>query len=86
MLWPIDSCQNRISTDQYVAGSGVLRDHVVFQSLPLISYEFLIDRKRKFHVFQSGNPQRAVSWGLESSFIQDRLLCSGYKSHYSFLM
>ena len=53
MLWSIDSCQNRVSADQYHlavsrAQVSTHRDRVLFWSYPLTSYWFSNDRRLKF--------------------------------------
>ena len=56
MLWSIDSCQNKISADQYHltesrAQVSTHRHRVLFWSYPLISYWFSNDRRLKFIFF-----------------------------------
>ena len=53
MLWSTDSCQNRVSADQYhltISRAQVLthRGRVSFWSYPLTSYLFSNDRRLKF--------------------------------------
>ena len=57
MLWSIDSCQNKVSADQYhlaVSGAQVstYRDRVHFWSYPLTTYWFSNDRRLKLIFFK----------------------------------
>ena len=56
MLWSIDSCQNKVSADQYhLTGSqaqvSTHRGQVFFWSYPLARYLFSNDRRLKFNFF-----------------------------------
>ena len=56
MLWSIDSCQNRVSADQYHltvsrAQVSTHRGQVFFWSYPLTRYWFSNDRRLKFNFF-----------------------------------
>ena len=88
MLWPIDSCQNRISTDQYDMLCHGLRCLERSRGFS----KFTADQLLVFNWSQAQVPcfskrKSSTSRFLGfSSFIQDRFLCSGYKSHYYFLM
>ena len=58
MLWSIDSCQNKVSADQYHlsesrAQVSTHRGHVFFWSYPLIRYWFSNDRRLKFICLKS---------------------------------
>ena len=56
MLWSIDSCQNKVSADQYHltvsrAQVSTHRGQVFFWSYPLTRYWFLNDGRLKFNFF-----------------------------------
>ena len=57
MFWSIDSCQNRVSADQYHltvsrAQVSTHRGQVFFWSYPLTRYWFSNDRRLKFNFFK----------------------------------
>ena len=65
MLWSIDSCQNRVSADQYHltisrAQVSTHRGQVFFQSYSMTSYQFSNDRRLKFNFFKKIHMKYAV--------------------------
>ena len=75
MLWSIDSCQNRISTDQYHmtalrAQVSTHRDRVLFWSYPLTNYQFQLIAGSKLVFFPMIHMKSVVFMSLWPSIVK----------------